>query len=74
MNVFVGKLGDVTGVRFLSGAPMLAPAATDAAKQWTFKPLLVGTGAVPYQVKLIFKFQIIGEMRGFETVKGDLAP
>jgi TonB family protein len=70
----IDKLGALQNARVLSGNAMLQYSSIEAAKKWTFKPLMVGAKAVPYQVKLVFKFQLIGEMRGFESVKGDLAP
>jgi TonB family protein len=73
VNVIVGKRG-VQTVHMLSGSPMLQMSSIEAAQKWSFKPLIVGARPVFYQVKLVFKFQLIGEMRGFETATGDLAP
>jgi TonB family protein len=72
VNVIVGKQGEVQNARMLSGPPMLAPASIDAAKKWTFKPFVVGSNPVPYQVKLVFRFQIV--MPQFTRATGDLAP
>jgi TonB family protein len=74
VNGSVGKLGDSQNIRVLSGNAMLQGAAMEAAKQWTFKPLMVGSRAVPYQVKLVFKFQLIGDFASFQSAKGDVAP
>ena len=36
----VGADGKVTGVKFVSGHPLLADAAREAVMQWRFKPAL----------------------------------
>ena len=72
LKVLVDKLGSFRNVHVLSGNAMLQGASTEAAKQWTFKPLMAGARAVPYQVKLVFKFQIVTMQ--ITRATGDLAP
>jgi periplasmic protein TonB len=38
MTVMVGIDGHVRNVKLISGHPLLAPAAMQAARQWVFKP------------------------------------
>ena len=70
VNVVIGKTGENQAEHILSGPPMLQQASLEAAKQWTFKPLTVGTSSLPYEVKLVFKFQFLA----VASAKGDLAP
>jgi hypothetical protein len=48
---------------------MLQWTSIEAAKKWKFRPLMVGSRAVPYQVKLVFNFQ-----PNPQIITGDLAP
>ena len=72
VNGVVDKLGELHGTRVLSGNAMLQPASMEAAQKWTFRPMMVGARAVPFQVKLVFKFQIVS--MNFTKATGDLAP
>jgi TonB family protein len=50
--------GSVADVQVLSGDPLLAPAATDAVKQWKFKPR-TGTGDSPeMQTRVTMNFRL----------------
>jgi TonB family protein len=69
LNVIVDKRGDAQTFRILSGNPMLQWTSIEAAKKWKFRPLMVGSRAVPYQVKLVFNFQ-----PNPQIITGDLAP
>jgi protein TonB len=69
MNALVGKSGEVQGVKVLSGPPMEQQAAADAARAWSFKPLMVGARAVPYEVQLTFDFETTGPPFGTVTMK-----
>jgi TonB family protein len=40
VKVAVSETGDVSGVELISGDPVLARAAVDAAKKWKFKPFI----------------------------------
>jgi protein TonB len=41
LDVLVGPDGQVLGINTISGPPLLTQAATDAVKQWVYKPYLV---------------------------------
>ena len=52
----ISKSGDITHVKVLSGDPVLARAATDAVKQWKYRPYLLNGQPVDIQteIKLVF--------------------
>ena len=60
MEVLVGKSGEVQKIAVMSGPAMVQQAAADAAKGWSFKPLMVGTRAVPFETQLVFTFRTTG--------------
>ena len=55
-EVLVSKTGEVEKMRPISGPPMLIPASIEAAKKWTFAPLLIGSRPVQYQMQVEFTF------------------
>jgi TonB family protein len=59
-EVLVGKSGEVQNVKVVSGPPMELQASADAAREWSFKPMMVGARAVPYEVQLVFTFRTTG--------------
>lgn len=59
-EVLVDETGKVQGVTVVSGPPMEQEAAREAARDWHFKPLMVGTRAVPFVVQLVFTFKTAG--------------
>ena len=67
LQVLVGKSGEVQKAAVLSGPPMEQQAAIDAAKKWSFKPMLVGARAQPYELQLVFTFRTLGP--SFATVE-----
>ena len=40
-NAVIGKDGTIQNLTVVSGHPLLVPAATDAVKQWVYKPTLL---------------------------------
>jgi TonB family protein len=57
LRVSVSTLGKSEKVDVVSASnPLFGPTAIDAAKQWTFKPLLVGSQASRFQTALKFVF------------------
>jgi hypothetical protein len=60
MGVLVGKGGNVEKVALLSGPPMEQQSSLDAARNWIFRPMVVGTRAVPYEVQLVFTYRTSG--------------
>jgi TonB family protein len=47
VHIVVSTSGDVSSAAAVSGAPLLLQAATDAVKQWKFRPFLNGETPVP---------------------------
>lgn len=45
-DAIIGTDGTVNQVRVISGHPLLAPAATDAVKQWRYRPAIVNNAPV----------------------------
>jgi TonB family protein len=56
VRVVVGENGDVESTEVISGNPVLAEAALDAAKQWKFKPFVRNGQPVKAGLKLPFDF------------------
>lgn len=54
----VSGKGDVTAVKVLSGDKMLAQAATEAVKQWKYKPYLLNGSPVEIQTEITVKFKL----------------
>ena len=52
----IGKDGKVKAVRVLSGHPMLQNAASDAVKQWVYKPTLLNGAAVETETEIVVNF------------------
>lgn len=67
LSVVVGKAGEVQKVVPASGPPIVQGAAIDAAKHWTFKPLMVGARAVPYAIQLKLMFRAHGNQNSVYT-------
>jgi TonB family protein len=56
LKVHVSETGDVTNVDVISGDPILAKAAVDAAKKWKFKPFIKNGRPVEISAELPFNF------------------
>jgi TonB family protein len=56
VKVVVSETGDVETVEVVSGDPTLAQAATEAAKEWKFKPFIRNGKAAKVSTKLSFNF------------------
>jgi TonB family protein len=56
VRIVVDENGDVESAEVISGNPLLANAAVDAAKQWKFKPYIRNGQPVKAAVKLPFDF------------------
>jgi TonB family protein len=52
----VSESGDVAGVEVISGDPVLARAAVDAAKKWKFKPFIKNGKPIAVTTKIPFDF------------------
>lgn len=64
VRVFVSNTGAVEKAFIISGPEMLRASAMDALKEWTFKPFLVETKAVPYETEVTFEFRTFGQGSG----------
>jgi len=54
----ISKNGDITHVKALSGEPQLTKAATDAVKQWKYKPYLLNGEPVEIQTQITVNFKL----------------
>jgi protein TonB len=54
----VSKAGDITHVKVMSGDSQLAKAATDAVKQWKYKPYLLNGEPVEIQTQVTINFKL----------------
>ena len=54
MKIAISETGDVDNVEVVSGNPRLAQAASDAAKQWKFKPYLQSGKPVEVETGIMF--------------------
>ncbi len=54
----ISKTGDISHVKVLSGEAQLAKAATDAVKQWKYKPYLLNGEAVEIQTQVTINFKL----------------
>jgi TonB family protein len=61
VNVTIDENGNVISAEAVSGHPLLRDAAIEAARQWQFKPTLLGGEAVKVQGLLTFNFTLQGK-------------
>jgi protein TonB len=54
----ISKNGDITHVKVLSGDQQLTRAATDAVKQWKYKPYLLNGEPVEIQTQVTINFKL----------------
>jgi protein TonB len=54
----VAKTGDITHVKVLSGDAELAKAATEAVRQWKYKPYLLNGEPVEIQTQVTINFKL----------------
>jgi protein TonB len=54
----VSKTGDISAVKILSGDASLARAASDAVKQWKYKPYLLDGSPVEIQTQVTVNFKL----------------
>ncbi|MGA8765071.1 MAG: TonB family protein [Candidatus Sulfotelmatobacter sp.] len=58
LQATISSQGDVTDVKVLSGKPLLAQSATDALKQWKYKPYLLNGEPVDIQTQITVNFRL----------------
>jgi protein TonB len=54
----IGKTGNITAVKILSGEPLLAKAALDAVRQWKYKPYYLNGDPVEIQTQVTVNFKL----------------
>jgi periplasmic protein TonB len=54
----ISKRGDISAVKILSGDPGLARAATEAVKQWKYKPYTLNGSPVEIQTQITVNFKL----------------
>jgi TonB family protein len=54
----VAKDGDISGIRVLSGDAILAKAATDAVRQWKYRPYLLNGEPVQIETQITVSFKV----------------
>jgi protein TonB len=58
LQATVSKDGAITHIKVLSGNPQLQKAATDAVKQWKYKPYLLNGEPVEIQTQITVNFKM----------------
>ena len=58
LAVTVSKTGDITAIKVTNGSGMLAQSASDAVKQWKYKPYLLNGEPVEIQTDITVKFRL----------------
>jgi protein TonB len=56
----ISKDGTIQNLQLISGHPMLAPAAIEAVKQWTYKPYLLTGEPVEVDTQVLVNFTLAG--------------
>ncbi len=54
----ISKSGDITKIKIMSGDPQLTKAASDAVKQWKYKPYLLNGEPVEIQTQVTVNFKL----------------
>ena len=60
LAIHVSALGTVDRITIVDGPEQLRSAAVDAVKQWKYKPMTVGSNAVPFQTVVTLNFHMSG--------------
>ena len=58
MRVLIGMDGNLKELALISGHPMLAPAALDAVRRWSFKPYYLNGKPVDLDSQITINFQL----------------
>ena len=58
LSATISKDGDITQIKVLSGNSQLTKAATDAVKQWKYKPYLLNGEPVEIQTQVTVRFKL----------------
>jgi protein TonB len=54
----ISKEGNITRIKVLNGDPQLARAASDAVKQWKYKPYLLNGEPLEIQTQVTVNFKL----------------
>jgi TonB family protein len=60
LRIIINKVGEVRETQLVSGHPMLAPAAVEAVKKWTYIPYESGGKTVEVQTEVEVVFKLAG--------------
>jgi len=63
VRLSVSETGDVTGAEVISGDPILAKSALEAAKQWKFRPFIRNGKPVPVTTRIPFNFAFTNDIQ-----------
>jgi len=58
LDAHIAKDGSISSVKVLSGDPVLAAAATDAVKQWKYKPYFLDGQPIAIQTQITVNFKL----------------
>jgi len=58
MGIVIGKTGDVSELRVISGNELLVPSAVEAAKQWKYRPYLFNGQPVEIESQITINYQL----------------
>jgi len=58
LQATISKTGDISHIKVLSGDPQLTKAASDAVKQWKYKPYLLNGEPVEIQTQVTVNFRL----------------
>jgi len=58
LQATISKTGDISKIKVLSGDPQLSKAASDAVKQWKYKPYLLNGEPVEITTQVTINFKL----------------
>jgi protein TonB len=61
MRAEISKEGVVENLKVISGDPILAQAATDAVKQWKYKPYLLNGAPIAVETQVTVNFTLVNK-------------
>jgi TonB family protein len=70
VKILISETGEVENVEVISGDPVLAKAAVEAARKWTFKPFIKNGKPVKVSTKLPFDFAFSGNISDKHAAEG----
>jgi TonB family protein len=70
LKAVIDKEGNISNLQLISGHPMLAPAAIEAVKQWTYKPFLLNGEPIEVETNVTVNFTLADKPPA-EGIAGD---